>query len=265
MIFNNLSQTVEFIMDYQAFYSSIRIWDYNHKKILYENQYINDSRNHSDKTVLYNAKIFVNENGDTLTVEIPITIDDQVCCLEFVQSKKDSCANSIQLMEKLSITDALTNLYNRRYIDKQLPMDLERYFYNEEPVSLIYADIDFFKKINDKYGHVVGDFILKEISNVFKQLIIIKDGWVARYGGDEFLFCFPKINQKKAVRTINHICSIIENKNFYINSNCIKVTCSFAVQTLYRDSDIRSVNQAIELLDKKLYRAKTKGRNRVIV
>ena len=85
MIFSSLHQTVDFMSKYTKFYSSIRIWDFNHKKLLYENLDAKDFGNtNAVATVLYNATLSISEDGNTLTIEIPITISDQLCCLELI-------------------------------------------------------------------------------------------------------------------------------------------------------------------------------------
>ena len=133
------------------------------------------------------------ESENTLEAIIPAAIDGQTYCIELIQhyEKKDDIPSLLH-MQKLIITDSLTNLYNRRYINKQLPINLNRAFMQENSVSFIYADIDFFKKINDQYGHIAGDYILCETADIFLQTIRKeKRGWAARYGGDEFFILSP--------------------------------------------------------------------------
>jgi diguanylate cyclase (GGDEF)-like protein len=216
----------------------------------------------------HEATFSIRENDGLLEIvtSIPITVGGQNCCLELIHlGDKRIGSTSLEHMQRLAITDSLTDLYNRRYIDEQLPIVLERTFRNSDPVSFIYADIDFFKKINDHYGHIAGDHILKEIACIFLRHIRSKDGWVARYGGDEFLVCLPELSRNTAGKIANRLRHAVESKSFYINDINIKVTCSFGVQTVYKTSGVHSVNHVVELMDKKLYQAKKKGRNKVVI
>ncbi len=266
MNFDSLNQTVASIRILQKFYPIIRIWDADHKRILYEND---DTGKPVEASVTIadfrDAALSISENESTLEISIPVNINGQPCCLELIQhSEKSSSATSLQHMKKLIITDSLTNLYNRRYIDEQLPINLENAFGASNPVSFIYADIDLFKKINDHYGHIAGDYVLNEIADIFQRIIRRKAGWVARYGGDEFLTCLPEINKNTAIKIANRIRRAVEDKNFYINDHFLKVTCSFGVETVYKSNGVHTVNQVVGLLDKKLYQAKKKGRNKVV-
>ncbi len=210
-----------------------------------------------------------------ISTVIPLSIGNRSCYLELIQralsdneinlSLAADLENIIHHMQKLAITDSLTNLYNRRYIYEQLPIDLAWAFQNDEPVSVIYADIDYFKEINDKCGHIVGDYMLKEVAEVLYKQVRKKDGWAARYGGDEFLICLPAINKTTAAKIANRIRRAIEVKQFITDSQLLKMTCSFGVKTIYKKSGVNTVNKVVELADRKLYQAKNKGRNRVVV
>jgi len=269
MKFDNLAQAVASIGMLQKFYPVARIWDASHKQLLYESEETDDPKEASISfEELLDATFSIKENDGLLEIvtSVPITIDGQTCLLELIHlGDKRTGSTSLEHMQRLAITDSLTDLYNRRYIDEQLPIDLERTFRNSDPVSFIYADIDYFKKINDQYGHIAGDHILKEIARVFLRHIRRKDGWVARYGGDEFLICLPELSRNTAGKIANRLRHAVESKSFHINDIHIKVTCSFGVQTVYKTSGVHSVNHVVELMDKKLYQAKKKGRNKVVI
>jgi diguanylate cyclase (GGDEF)-like protein len=267
MIFDSLTQAVASIGMLQKYYPVTRIWDASHKQMLYESE---ETDNPKEAPIsfegFHEATFSIRENDGLLEIvtSIPITIGGQTCCLELIHlGDMRTGSTSLEHMQKLAITDPLTNLYNRRYIDEQLPIDLERTFRNSDPISFIYADIDFFKKVNDQYGHIAGDHILKEIACVFLRHIRRKDGWVARYGGDELLVCLPELSRNTVVKIANRLRHSVESKRFYINDIHIKITCSFGVQTIDKTSGVHTVDQVVELMDKKLYQAKKKGRNKV--
>ncbi|MBP1736405.1 MAG: diguanylate cyclase [Oscillospiraceae bacterium] len=260
----NLSQAEDLMCTLRKFYQTVRIIDVKSRLVIYEELGRSNSENKQDETpVLSNLILSIQKNAQKL--EAPITIDGQTCILELILSKSsDNDQVSFHYIKKLVFIDSLTNLHNRRFIDKQLPINLKWAFQNRKPISFIYADIDLFKKINDQYGHVVGDHVLSETANVFKQLFRRKDGWLARYGGDEFLFCLPSINQKNAVQIADRLRNAIAEKKHYYGRGGFYVTCSFGVQTIDHTSGVQTVNDVIELLDKKLYQAKRKGKNKVI-
>lgn len=269
MKFDNLKQAVASIGMLQKYYPVTRIWDAGHKQMLYESEEADDPREAPVSLEGFHEATFsIRENDGQLEIvtSMLITVSGQTCCLELIHlGDKRTGPASLEHMQRLAITDSLTDLYNRRYIDEQLPIDLERTFRNSGPVSFIYADIDYFKKVNDQYGHIVGDHILEEIACMFLRHIRRKDGWVARYGGDEFLICLPELSRNTAGEIANRLRRAVENKSFYINDIQVKVTCSFGVQTVYKTSGVHSVNHVVELMDKKLYQAKKKGRNKVVI
>lgn len=158
---------------------------------------------------------------------------------------------------KRSRTDSLTGLYNRTFLeDLEYTMDLSNYV-----VALI--DVDFFKKINDTYGHEVGDIVLKEVAKILKNNIRSED-YLIRYGGEEFLL-FIKRNREDVNKTVNvveRIRSVVENQEIYINEkDYIKVTVSIGVSL--STQKMKDINEAIRKADISLYKAKGKGRNRI--
>lgn len=169
----------------------------------------------------------------------------------------------IEYMNQVAVKDSLTELYNRRFIDERLPVDLLNASLKNEPLSVIFADIDFFKKINDEYGHSTGDSVLKEFSKELEHFIRRDRDWVARYGGEEFLICLPNIDLDIAKGVAERIRKSIERKEFVVNEKRINITCSFGVETICNDNECTTVEGVIELVDKHLYKAKNLGRNRV--
>lgn len=268
MTFENFSEIKTSLGILLKFYPIVRVWDEGYTKILYELDSCEISVEESVPFInLHTSEFSIRERGSILEalIRIPVIMGGQSCYLELVQqTSKNRCSSSLRYMQRLVITDSLTGLYNRRYIDEQLPLDLNRAFQNSNPVSFIYADIDFFKKINDQYGHTAGDHILKETADVFLDLVR-KDGWTARYGGDEFLACLPEITCSDAYKIADRIRYAIANKPFLINDKALEITCSFGVHTVSMYDHISTVNQVVELLDKKLYQAKNEGKNTVAI
>lgn len=161
-------------------------------------------------------------------------------------------------LEKISITDSLTNVFNRLYLDRNYDYEAKRAKRYNNDLSIILIDIDFFKNINDTYGHSIGDIILVEMSNILKQNIRNIDK-LGRWGGEEFLIICPQTNYKKAEIVADFLRKTISNHTF---SNVGKVTCSFGVTKCYADDE---KDEAFMRADKALYVAKEEGRNKVIV
>ena len=167
----------------------------------------------------------------------------------------------------LSITDPLTGCYNRGYMTERLPQEIRRAKRYRHSLSLVLCDIDHFKRLNDTYGHQVGDRILKE----FVQWIIpsIRNGvdWLARYGGEEFLIVIPETDIKGACYTAERLRRIISQKAIKIQGKRIHITASFGVTGLDPDTPDEKISPEamINQADKYLYQAKQEGRNSVKV
>ena len=163
----------------------------------------------------------------------------------------------------LSIMDGLTKLFNIRYF-KEI---LEREFVissgkrKARKLSLIMADVDYFKKFNDTYGHQVGDFVLKRVAKLFKDGSRTHDV-VARYGGEEFIMMLPGAELEDARNIAERVRQAIEKKPFKRHNESYSVTISLGVATL---TDEKTKEELIKKADDALYTAKKEGRNRVCV
>lgn len=172
--------------------------------------------------------------------------------------------SKIDLMNKLAIKDELTNLYNKRFIYEQLPKDLLDATSNSEPISIIFTDIDYFKDINDKYGHIAGDEILRGFAKILETSIRKDKDWVARFGGEEFIITLTNTKIDEARAIAERIRKKVMVKDFLIDNHLIHITASFGVYTVCDGSECMTPNGIIELVDEKLYTAKEKGRNTVV-
>ncbi len=160
-------------------------------------------------------------------------------------------------LERTSITDSLTGLYNRLFFNEQIVYNIEKYNRYGEPFSMMMFDIDNFKSINDTYGHNEGDRVLKEIAAIIKKTIR-KTDLPFRYGGEEFVIIFPKTKITSANTIAQRIKKEIEeNINVYDHP----ITISGAVGE-YQDEGIYKF---IQKIDNKLYEAKRTGKNKVLL
>lgn len=169
----------------------------------------------------------------------------------------------IRIVNAKLVTDELTGLFNRRFIAERLPADLYQAKLHNQPISIIMVDIDHFKRINDTYGHVVGDCILKEISTLLQESILDPENWVARFGGEEFMLVLRFAEKEEVMHMVDRICHTIQEHTFLCNDNALNITCSFGVNFIHDTES--TVIKAIEDADKLLYKAKESGRNRIVV
>jgi polar amino acid transport system substrate-binding protein len=156
---------------------------------------------------------------------------------------------NLKRFEEMARIDGLTGIYNRRMLDTMLTQQVAIAKRYRKMLSVIFFDIDHFKTINDRYGHVYGDDILKQIASIVNQSIRTSDIF-GRWGGDEFLIILPETSRKQATRLAEHLYRSIAQRVF---PNGIRVTCSFGVVS-YRYGD--TIQSFLERADEDLYRAK---------
>jgi two-component system, cell cycle response regulator len=163
----------------------------------------------------------------------------------------------------LSITDALTGTYNRRYLMEQLPRELERCRRYAYPLSVLMCDVDHFKEINDARGHAAGDEVLQQFAARAQKSIRNNSDWVARYGGEEFLIVLPETAHEGAVNVAEKIRTLIAGTPFTTRTGNAVVAASFGVaSTGPSGPDISlKVDALIRVADECLYRSKQGGRN----
>jgi len=164
-------------------------------------------------------------------------------------------------LELLSITDGLTKLYNHRYFQDELLRAFDESQRYQRPLSLAMVDIDFFKKVNDTYGHAVGDEVLKAVSRMFQQSIRSTD-LAARYGGEEFAVMMPETELQDAITFAEKIRSLVEAAEVPTAAGPLRITVSIGVSTVPH-TRIRTAHEVVVAADRALYRAKKNGRNQV--
>ncbi len=173
-------------------------------------------------------------------------------------------AYAYELLKKESTIDPLTRLYNRRFGLKRLIEIIKLAMRESKPVAIAMLDIDNFKRINDTYGHLVGDYILKKIAEIVKENIR-KDDLAVRFGGEEILIVLYDTDRNEAENVFERIRRLIENYPFNYEGQEIPVTVSIGYHIFYPASkkDI-NIEELIYLADKALYEAKSSGKNKVI-
>lgn len=167
----------------------------------------------------------------------------------------------IEGLEELVSRDPLTGLHNVRHLQEMLPVVLERTRRSHRPASLIMLDLDHFKKINDTWGHEVGNIALRQAARLLCSHVRIVD-IVCRYGGEEFIIVLPDTGLRQAVQIAERIRRAIEETPVEHDGGRFHMTASLGVD-VYLPRDKRSPEAFIEDADRMLYQAKESGRNRV--
>lgn len=163
-------------------------------------------------------------------------------------------------LKKLSRFDSLTELYNRRYMTLKMKEEQSRYNRNKKTFCFVLADIDHFKKINDTYGHDCGDYVLKNISQMMKDIIRTQDS-IARWGGEEFLFLLPETNISEAQKFAQRVKKRLEKMILECEGEKIMISMTFGISA-YNN---RGIDEAIKRADNALYKGKKTGRNKVVI
>jgi len=181
--------------------------------------------------------------------------------LDLEKSLKDA----YEKIRILSITDKLTGCYNRTYMDEYLANEIARATRYHRPVSLVMADIDHFKRVNDTHGHQAGDLILKNFVLSMREGLRKDVDWIARYGGEEFLIVLPETDFKSALSSAERLRRIVSERLTSYDEKEIRITASFGVVGFSPSSKNKTIpcEAIINQADKALYQAKDEGRNRV--
>jgi diguanylate cyclase (GGDEF)-like protein len=183
---------------------------------------------------------------------------------DLVEKQKQKLEKANAELKKLSTHDPLTGLWNRRKYDEVLEIEWKRCLRYNHPISVIFIDIDYFKKYNDAYGHLAGDDCLVQIADILKSSLTRSTDMAVRYGGEEFVILLPETNRNEAVKTANMLLKKIEARGIPHSQSLVNdnVTVSIGVSSMVpslRNSSEKLVAEA----DDALYQAKNNGRNQV--
>ena len=173
-------------------------------------------------------------------------------------------AKKTEYYRKLSNIDALTSIHNYRFFKEILDNEIKRHKRYERNLSFLLIDIDDFKSINDTYGHLTGDIVLKKIARLLSKTVRSCD-FLARYGGEEFAVILPETSEKEALMLGKRIVSIIENHKFKSveGEPIIKISVTVGLTSFPRNAS--NLKQLIDRADQALYKGKRLGKNRITV
>jgi two-component system, cell cycle response regulator len=205
--------------------------------------------------IIFEEKVYIIETLKDITANSTFVIDNEI--------KGSTVENLISEMNEKIIKDYLTGIYNRRYINERLPIDIRNSIIEGYPLSIIMADIDHFKNVNDTYGHLIGDEVLIDFAKLISKSINKDIDWVGRYGGEEFLIVLKNTDSENAYKVAEKIRKLIDETIFSYDGASIHITSSFGVHGY--ENEKLNLEELISQVDKKLYIAKLSGRNKTIV
>ncbi|MCX7612735.1 MAG: diguanylate cyclase [Caldimicrobium sp.] len=201
----------------------------------------------------------------TLIKKNPFT-NEEIKYYEDIINAFNVYLNQLRLLREyqdLSVKDPLLNIYNRRFLIEFLKKESERVRRIGHFFSIVLMDLDHFKKINDTYGHFVGDRVLKEFTHLVLSNVREMDV-LGRWGGEEFVLLLPETPKEKAFFVAERIREEIEKNIIFIDPNFpIQITASFGLAEFPRDGD--SIEKVLKIADQRLYKAKALGRNKVVM
>lgn len=215
----------------------------------------------NDRVLLVTA-VPLDWQGRPLVLELFKDVTNKAVLEGIVGATACNFNEALTNLNDAAVRDAMTGVYNRRFIDERLNSDVMKALVESRPLAVILADIDFFKKVNDNYGHIAGDIVIKRFATVLSEAIRINRDWVARYGGEEFFICLPNTPLSEAARVAERVREDVEGLIITAQQYDIAITASFGVAALTADTN--NVERITRKADANLYEAKRQGRNRVI-
>jgi diguanylate cyclase len=177
--------------------------------------------------------------------------------LKAMEKESVELRESAEKSRDLALKDALTGIWNRQALNENLEQEFVRWQRYQKPLSIVIWDIDFFKRVNDEYGHAAGDKVLKTIARIFMKATRDAD-FIARFGGEEFVGIFPETRLEEALTLANKIREKVSTSKFHYENKPVSITASAGLAT-FRPND--TIDDVFKRADAALYRAKESGRN----
>ena len=200
--------------------------------------------------------------------KLNLTYEQLIVELKQANEKAEKFAQGLkeanEKLREMALKDGLTGLYNHRYFQDMMDQELSRAKRYKKPFSLILLDLDHFKKINDNYGHPVGDIVLKEVSKLIKKTIRESDT-AARYGGEEFAIVLPETELKGVEVVAERLRSAVEILEIDANGVNLNVSISVGATCYQGSASTKGKSEIIAAADDALYNSKNTGRNKISV
>jgi diguanylate cyclase (GGDEF)-like protein len=221
---------------------------------------LNTFRRKKTETSVAELNLQMEENASERTKKLEEAIEKLTAAKEFQAATATELVRLYGQQYMTSRKDRLTGLYNRVHMEEKIQEEFAYFLRNGRLFSLVISDIDFFKRVNDTFGHDAGDCLLKSIADVLQESIREFD-IVARWGGEEFLFLLPEIDAEGAVILAERIRKRIEEQTYFYGNTELRATMTFGVSSIKADDTVEDV---IKRADTALFDGKRNGRNRVM-
>lgn len=224
------------------------------------------------KDAFSRVRLEAKDHAVCLILTIPVVIHGQHCIAELTREIESPAnlapdhrenlgtASLISHLNKQARTDPLTGIFNKRFILEHLPATIAACRINKQTMSLAMIDIDFFKRVNDVYGHMGADEVLVGLTERMSFYVKRQTDWLARYGGEEFLLCLPGAPAKACSEILEAMRQSINTQPFRCDGEMVSITVSIGIAQLTDEDDDQSL---LRRADAKLYEAKHTGRNRI--
>lgn len=280
---NELEDKLDF---FHKMYDTVRLVDPTYKKVIdYRGSSITQTKdicynywrdgkicnNCISMRAHYEDKSFVKlektSDAIMLVTAIPIVNSKSPVVLELMKNATDSMLigsgnynegellhRYVKEIEDVIVREPLTSLYNRRFVNERLPVDIINATLNHLPLTVCFIDLDHFKSINDLNGHEAGDLAIKTVGDVIKRHVRPELDWVARYGGDEFLICFNNTDENEAHEIVKKIEYEIEKIPLDIQMESDHLSISYGMKTM-RDIQM-TAEELIKFADQEMYKVK---------
>ncbi len=234
--------------------------DAYHQQILQKGEKIEEITRLDD---IRKIKTALEREVESLRETVEAKQADEQTRIQSLSSQVQTLREELKSAQEESMRDGLTGVYNRRAFDHHLQDLVDQNLVSRKGFAILLIDIDDFKRINDTYGHPVGDRVILALANACRQMIR-SDDLVARYGGEEFAILLPGASRRNAVKKARQICKSIAKTHYALDDDddslTLSITVSVGVAECGRQDD---VNMLLENADKALYKAKAAGKNRV--
>ncbi|WP_404988722.1 GGDEF domain-containing protein [Clostridium culturomicium] len=222
------------------------------------------------------VKIEYSEGKIILVIASPLIIKNNKYVIEMIKdvsqngrisnmdtNYEESVLGFLNVIKERTVKDELTDVYNKAYINERLPKDLRISVNENLSTSVVMIDLDYFKNINDTYGHVIGDKVLRDFAAIVKNYTRSDSmDWIGRYGGEEFILVLNNADEDIAQNIAERIRKRINDNIFKYDDVEIRITCSLGIYSS-NGKDI-NMDDAVEKADKNLYKAKASGRNKIV-
>lgn len=193
----------------------------------------------------------------SLLKQLEVLVDQ----VESMELATEQAEERIEEQRQIFLRDVLTQLPNRGAYQQRLSQEFERWQRYKRPLTMIVCDVDYFKKVNDNYGHLAGDKVLRIIAKTLRTRLR-KTDFIARFGGEEFVILMPETEQEQALKVAEGVREAIASCPFHFKEQPVSITTSFGIAGFFKgDTSERVFSRA----DRALYQAKEEGRNRCVV